>query len=69
MHAGSDDLTLMIQRLAALRKEYGRDRQPFEIHVISFDAVTADGVHRLEDLGVTDVIVGVRNPYDRTRTA
>ena len=65
MHAGSDDVTLMIRRLAELRKEYGRDRQPFEIHVISFDAVTADGVRRLEDLGVTDVIVGVRNPYDR----
>jgi probable F420-dependent oxidoreductase len=65
MHAGSGDATLMIRRLAELRKEYGRDRQPFQIHVISFDAATADGVRRLEDLGVTDVIVGVRNPYDR----
>ena len=37
---------------------------------ISFDAGTADGVRRLEDLGVTDVIVGVpHNPYDETRTA
>ena len=65
MHAGSDDLLKMLARLQELRREYGRDRQPFEIHVISFDAFTADGVRRLEDLGVTDVIVGFRNPYDR----
>jgi probable F420-dependent oxidoreductase len=65
MHAGSDDLTQMIHRLAELRKEYGRDRQPFEIHAISFDVFTLDAVRRLEDLGVTDVIVGIRNPYDR----
>ncbi|MFI5394027.1 MAG: TIGR03619 family F420-dependent LLM class oxidoreductase [Candidatus Binatia bacterium] len=66
MHAGSDDLGVMLQRLAQLRKEYGRDREPFEIHVISFDAFTVDGVHQLEDLGITDVIVGFRNPYDRS---
>lgn len=65
MHAGSDDLLQMLARLKELRTEYGRDRQPFEIHVISFDAFTTDGVRRLEDLGVTDVIVGFRNPYDR----
>jgi probable F420-dependent oxidoreductase len=63
MHAGSGDLEQMLQRLAALRREYGRDRGPFEIHVISLDAYSVDGVHRLEDLGVTDVIVGFRNPY------
>lgn len=66
MHAGSDDLGAMLQRLAQLRKEYGREREPFEIHVISFDAFTVDGVHQLEELGITDVIVGFRNPYDRS---
>ena len=65
MHAGSDDLMQMMARLTELRKAYGRDREPFEIHVISFDAFTVDGVHRLEDLGVTDVIVGFHNPYDK----
>jgi probable F420-dependent oxidoreductase len=35
----------------------------FEIHVISMDAYTVDGVRRLEDQGVTDVIVGFRWPY------
>ena len=32
--------------------------------MISMDAYTADGVRRLEDQGVTDVIVGFRWPYE-----
>ena len=36
---------------------------PFEVHVISLDAYSADGIKRLEDQGVTDVIVGFRWPY------
>ncbi|MBI1815479.1 MAG: TIGR03619 family F420-dependent LLM class oxidoreductase [Deltaproteobacteria bacterium] len=63
MHAGSDDLAQLIQRLNHLRKEYGRERERFEIHAISLDAYTVDGIRGLEDLGVTDVIVGFRNPY------
>jgi len=65
MHAGGDtgELEKMLKRLNELRREYGREREPFEVHVISFDAYTIDGVHMLEDLGITDVIVGFRNPY------
>jgi hypothetical protein len=33
------------------------------VHVISADAYSVDGVRRLEDQGVTDVIVGFRWPY------
>ena len=33
------------------------------MHAISLDAFSVDGVHKLEDLGVTDVIVGFRYPY------
>jgi probable F420-dependent oxidoreductase len=60
IHAGGDaeELAGMIERLRTLRREYGREHEPFEIHVISLDAYTPDGVRRLEDLGVTDVIVG-----------
>ena len=41
------------------------DRSPrgYEVHVISMDAYTVDGVRRLAELGVTDVIVGFRWPY------
>ncbi len=66
MHAGSEPGTLepMLARLSELRREYGRERLPFEVHVISLDAYTLDGIRRLEDLGVTDAIVGFRNAYE-----
>jgi probable F420-dependent oxidoreductase len=64
MHAGGQEpLEELLRRLGELRREYGREREPYEIHVISLDAYTVDGVHRVEDLGVTDVIVGFRNVY------
>ena len=65
MHGGGDpaDLPGLLSRLGELRREYGRADEPFEVHVISMDAYTVDGVRRLEDEGVTDVIVGFRWPY------
>ena len=65
MHGGGDpsDLPGLLERLTALRRSHGRADLPFEIHVISLDAYTPDGVRRLEDQGVTDVIVGFRWPY------
>jgi probable F420-dependent oxidoreductase len=65
LHGGGDpaDLPGLLDRLAILRKEHGTEDKPFEIHVISADAYTPDGVHRLEELGITDVIVGFRWPY------
>ncbi len=67
MHAGGDgeELDRLLLRLAEIRKEEGdtRDASEFEVHVISYDAYTTDGVKRLEDKGVTDCIVGFRIPY------
>ena len=65
MHGGGDlsQLPALLSRLADLREEYGRADLPFEVHAISFDAYTMDGVKRLEETGVTDVIVGFRWPY------
>ena len=54
--------------IAELRREYGRADLPFENHVISFDGFNVDGVKKLADLGVTDVIVGFRNMYDTDTT-
>ena len=64
MHGGgsTDELDVLLARLAEIRKAEGSDR-PFQIHVISLDAYTVDGIKRLEDRGVTDVIVGFRLPY------
>jgi probable F420-dependent oxidoreductase len=69
MHAGSDQPALegYLKRLNELRREYGREREPFEIHAISLDAYHVDGVRRLQDIGVTDVIVGFRNVYEQDR--
>jgi probable F420-dependent oxidoreductase len=65
MHGGGDPAELdgLIARLQQLREEEGRAGDPFEIHVISVDGFTLDGIKRLEDKGVTDVIVGFRVPY------
>jgi probable F420-dependent oxidoreductase len=67
LHGGGDpaDLPGLLERLAQLRREHGTEDKPFEVHVISLDAYSPDGVRRLEELGVTDVIVGFRWPYVR----
>ena len=65
MHAGGDgdELDRLLARLAEIRKAEGDTRDDFEIHVISYDAYTLDGIKRLQDKGVTDAIVGFRVPY------
>jgi probable F420-dependent oxidoreductase len=66
LHGGGDpaDLPGLLARLAGFRREAGTAGRPFEVHVISMDAYTVDGVRRLEEDGVTDVIVGFRWPYE-----
>ncbi len=65
MHGGGDpeDLPRLLARLAGFRRQEGTLDRPFEVHVISTDAYSVGGVRRLEDRGVTDVIVGFRWPY------
>jgi alkanesulfonate monooxygenase SsuD/methylene tetrahydromethanopterin reductase-like flavin-dependent oxidoreductase (luciferase family) len=65
MHGGGSDpseLDRLILRVKQFREEEDKTG-PFEVHVISADAYTVDGIKRLEDKGVTDVIVGFRWPY------
>jgi probable F420-dependent oxidoreductase len=66
MHAGGGDERLedMIATLHRLREDHGTSNRPFEIHAISMDGFSVDGVKRLEALGVTDVIVGFRWVYE-----
>ena len=69
MHGGGkDDLDTLLAKLAKVRKEVGNTRGDFQIHVISMDAYTVDGIRRLEDKGVTDAIVGFRNAYETDTT-
>src|ERR1700758_619806 len=65
MHGGgtdSEELDRLIARVKKFREEEGKTGD-FEIHVISMDAYTVDGIKRLEDKGVPDAIVGFRYPY------
>jgi alkanesulfonate monooxygenase SsuD/methylene tetrahydromethanopterin reductase-like flavin-dependent oxidoreductase (luciferase family) len=66
MHAGGDAAVLdgYLTRLHELRRDFGRETLPFEVHVIAMEAYTLDGVRRLEDRGITDCIVGFRNAYE-----
>ncbi|MEW5807990.1 MAG: LLM class flavin-dependent oxidoreductase [Actinomycetota bacterium] len=66
MHGGGDpeELDALLAKLARFREEEGSaDNDDYQVHVISIDAYTLDGVKRLEDKGITDVIVGFRIPY------
>jgi alkanesulfonate monooxygenase SsuD/methylene tetrahydromethanopterin reductase-like flavin-dependent oxidoreductase (luciferase family) len=65
LHGGGDpaDLPALLEKLGRIRHEEGTADRPFEVHVISMDAFSIDGVRRLEEQGVTDVIVGFRWPY------
>ena len=65
MHGGGppEELETLLDRINEIRMAEGKTNDPFEIHVISMDAYTVDGCKRLEDKGITDVIVGFRLPY------
>ena len=60
-----EDVARWTARLHQLRREYGREREPFDIYATSVDSFSADGIKRLEDLGVTHTAGGFGrfNPY------
>jgi probable F420-dependent oxidoreductase len=64
--AGStfEDTQKMINRINVLRKEYQRDHLPFQFSVATADAFSADGIKRLEDIGVEEVTLAFRNVYE-----
>ena len=66
MCAGADlaQLEGYIRRINQLREEYGTADKPFRIFTTGQDAFTRDGIEALENIGVTDVIIGFRNVYE-----
>ncbi|MFK7898201.1 MAG: TIGR03619 family F420-dependent LLM class oxidoreductase [Myxococcota bacterium] len=66
IHAGGsfEDLKGTIDQIDAFRKDFGRDKEPFEYQSMSAEAFSPDGVKRLEDIGVQEAIVAFRNPYE-----
>lgn len=51
-----DDAVGYVQKLTALRREYGRDGEPFEIMLALIELPSVDLYRRAEDLGITAVM-------------
>lgn len=66
MCAGADmeQLRVYIGRIEALREEYGTSDRPFRVFTTGQDAFTNEGIAKLAQIGVTDVIIGFRNVYE-----
>jgi hypothetical protein len=47
----------IVAELRALRRELGREHEPFDIMLHCPDANTVDDIRRVEDMGVTDLQV------------
>lgn len=64
--ATPEELKGMIDQINEFRKQYERDHLPYEIHAMSADAFSLEGLETLAGMGVTEVIIAFRNPYDKT---
>jgi probable F420-dependent oxidoreductase len=66
MCAGADleQLTGYITKINAYRDEFGTADKPFKIYTTGQNAFTPEGVGQLEEIGVTDVIIGFRDVYN-----
>lgn len=58
----AEELDKYLARINELRSERDNPGE-FEIHAVSYDGYTPDGVKRVEEKGITDLIVGFRNSY------
>ncbi|MBW2242936.1 MAG: TIGR03619 family F420-dependent LLM class oxidoreductase [Deltaproteobacteria bacterium] len=59
-----EDLVERLAYINGLRKEYGRDKEPFYVLAGLATVQGRDDILRVEELGVTDLSVGYRNPYE-----
>lgn len=66
MCAGADmeELQRYLNRISELREEYGTQDKPFKIFTTGQNAFTKKGIEELEQIGVTDVVIGFRNLYE-----
>jgi hypothetical protein len=63
--AGGDVASIkeMVDQINEFRIEYGRDHLPFEFQSMTAEAYSADGIKRLEDIGIGEVLVAFRDVY------
>lgn len=64
--AGGDaeSIKVMVDQINEFRKEYGRDHLPFEFQAMTQDAYSPDGIKRLKEIGIDEVLVAFRNVYE-----
>ncbi|MCL4104454.1 UNVERIFIED_CONTAM: hypothetical protein GTU68_047416 [Idotea baltica] len=58
-----EQLEVHIRRINELRDELGNADKPFRVYTTGIDAFSQDGLQKLDEIGVTDVIIGFRNVY------
>lgn len=56
-----DEIKGMVAELGAMRREFGREREPFDIMLHCPDAESVDDIRRIEELGVTDLQIAPWN--------
>ncbi|MGI9288991.1 MAG: TIGR03619 family F420-dependent LLM class oxidoreductase [Pseudomonadales bacterium] len=61
--AETHEVESYIKRINQLREEYGTTEKDFRFWTAGQDAFSADGIERLESIGVTDVVIGFRDPF------
>ncbi len=66
MCAGANlaELTRYIETITQYREESGTADKPYKIYTTGQDAFTLEGIAKLEEIGVTDVIIGFRDVYN-----
>jgi probable F420-dependent oxidoreductase len=62
--ASIQELEAYIGRINQLRQEYGTTAKAFRVFTTGQNAFTAEGIAKLESIGVSDVIIGFRNVYE-----
>jgi probable F420-dependent oxidoreductase len=63
--ASAEELKSMIDQINGYRREYERDHLPFEIHGMTAEAFSLEGLEKLASIGITEVIIAFRNPYEK----
>jgi probable F420-dependent oxidoreductase len=64
--ASTEELKSMIDQIDEYRREYQRDHLPFENHGMTAEAFSLEGLEKLAGIGITEVIIAFRNPYDKS---
>ena len=62
--ASLEQLGTYLARISQLRQEAGVGDKPYRVFTTGASAFSREGIDQLEELGVTDVIIGFRNVYE-----